>query len=180
MPRSQKISGLLVVVVALLGAVYTVVSHNKPLLGLDLQGGVSVVLQPTAAATDEGLNQSVEIIRSRVDALGVAEPEISRQGNTIVVDLPGITLYGPTDLDQRGGVVSFGLEGVHPHDIGQVLDTHGVAIRTGHHCAQPVMTHLHIPATARASFYMYNTTDEVDALAEAITEAARFFGHARV
>jgi len=115
-----------------------------------------------------------------MDQIRRHERELLEYAITKLVDLPGITLYGPTDLDQRGGVVSFGLEGVHPHDIGQVLDTHGVAIRTGHHCAQPVMTHLHIPATARASFYMYNTTDEVDALAEAITEAARFFGHARV
>lgn len=115
-----------------------------------------------------------------MDQIRRHERELLEYAVTKLVDLPGITLYGPTDLDQRGGVVSFGLEGVHPHDIGQVLDTHGVAIRTGHHCAQPVMTHLHIPATARASFYMYNTTDEVDALAEAITEAARFFGHARV
>ncbi|MGE0227193.1 MAG: cysteine desulfurase [Dehalococcoidia bacterium] len=108
------------------------------------------------------------------------ERELLEYAVTKLIDLPGITLYGPTDLDRRGGVVSFGLEGLHPHDIGQVLDTHGVAIRTGHHCAQPVMTHLGIPATARASFYIYNTPAEVDALAEAITEAARFFGHARV
>ncbi len=108
------------------------------------------------------------------------ERELLEYAVTKLIDLPGITLYGPTDLDRRGGVVSFGLDEVHPHDIGQVLDTHGVAIRTGHHCAQPVMTHLHIAATARASFYIYNTPDEVDALADAITEAARFFGHARV
>ena len=90
-------------------------------------------------------------------------------------DLPGVTLYGPQDPQQRGGVVSFDLEGVHPHDVGQVLDSHGVAVRTGHHCAQPVMAALDVPATARASFYIYNTTDEVDALAEAIAEAARYF-----
>ncbi len=108
------------------------------------------------------------------------ERELLEYAVTKLVDLAGVTLYGPTDLDQRGGVVSFGLEGVHPHDIGQVLDTHGVAIRAGHHCAQPVMTHLNIPATARASFYIYNTTAEIDALAEAVTEAARFFGHVRV
>ncbi len=79
------------------------------------------------------------------------------------------------------GVVVVVLEfGVHPHDVGTILDDEGIAVRTGHHCAQPVMTHLHIAATARASFYIYNTPDEVDALADAITEAARFFGHARV
>jgi cysteine desulfurase/selenocysteine lyase len=94
--------------------------------------------------------------------------------------VPLITLYGPADLLQRGGVVSFGLEGIHPHDIGQVLDSYGVAIRAGHHCAQPVMQHLGIAATARASFYLYNTAAEVDALVAAVREAARFFGGVRV
>jgi cysteine desulfurase/selenocysteine lyase len=115
-----------------------------------------------------------------MDAVRQHERELLEYAVTKLVDLPGITLYGPTDLDQRGGVVSFGLEGVHPHDIGQVLDNHGVAIRTGHHCAQPVMSHLRVPATARASFYIYNTTNEVDVLTEAVTEAARFFGNVRV
>jgi cysteine desulfurase/selenocysteine lyase len=90
-------------------------------------------------------------------------------------DIPGVTIYGPPDPHARGGVVSFDLEGVHPHDVGQVLDSHGVAVRTGHHCAQPVMAALDVPATARASFYIYNTRDEVDVLASAIEETARFF-----
>ena len=93
-------------------------------------------------------------------------------------DVPGVTIFGPPDAQARGGVVSFDLEGVHPHDVGQVLDAHGVAIRTGHHCAQPVMAALDVPATARASFYLYNTMDEVDALVGAVEEASRFFdGH---
>ena len=91
-------------------------------------------------------------------------------------DVPGVSIFGPMDARQRGGVVSFELEGVHPHDVGQVLDTHGVAIRTGHHCAQPVMAALDVPATARASFYIYNTTAEVDALASALESASAFFG----
>ncbi len=94
MPRSQKFSALFVVLLAVAGAVYTLASGNRPLLGLDLQGGVSVVLQPTTKADSEALDQSVEILRSRVDALGVAEPEIARQGDTIVVDLPGIKEQG--------------------------------------------------------------------------------------
>jgi len=94
-------------------------------------------------------------------------------------DVPGVSIFGPPESDDRGGVISFELEGVHPHDIGQVLDSHAVAIRTGHHCAQPVMTALNVPATARASFYIYNTTAEVDALATAVEEAARFFGNGR-
>ncbi len=94
MARGQKLSALFIVMLALAGAVYTVASGNRPLLGLDLQGGVSVVLQPTTKADNEALDQSVEILRSRVDALGVAEPEIARQGDTIVVDLPGIKEQG--------------------------------------------------------------------------------------
>ena len=97
-----------------------------------------------------------------------------------LVDVPGVTLYGPLDPDRRGAVVSFGLEGVHPHDIGQVLDSRGIAIRAGHHCAQPVMQRLGVTATARASFYIYNTEAEVDALEEAVRETARYFGQVRV
>jgi cysteine desulfurase/selenocysteine lyase len=76
---------------------------------------------------------------------------------------------------EKAGVLSFVLDGVHPHDVGTVLDRHGVAIRTGHHCAQPVMDRYGLPATARASFGLYNTRDEVDALVAAIHEAIRMF-----
>jgi preprotein translocase subunit SecD len=89
-PRSQKTSALILIAAAVLGMLYTELAGNRPLLGLDLQGGVSVVLQPTRPAEDESLDQAIQIIRNRVDALGVAEPEISRQGNNIVVDLPGV------------------------------------------------------------------------------------------
>lgn len=93
-----------------------------------------------------------------------------------MVDLPGVRVFGPLDPAARGGVLSFELAGVHPHDVGQVLDSRGVAIRAGHHCAQPVMQRFGVAATARASFYLYNTTAEVDALIDAVREAERFFG----
>jgi len=86
-----------------------------------------------------------------------------------------ITLHGPSEPAQRGGVVSFELEGVHPHDVSQVLDQHGVCVRAGHHCAKPLMRRLGVPATARASLYVYNDTDDVDALAGALEEASSFF-----
>ena len=92
-------------------------------------------------------------------------------------DVPGVTIFGPPDPEQRGGVVSFALDDVHPHDIGQVLDSYGIAIRAGHHCAQPVMAALGVPATARASFYVYNMREEVDALTSAVEEASRLFGN---
>jgi cysteine desulfurase/selenocysteine lyase len=115
-----------------------------------------------------------------MDAVQRHERELLEVAIDRLATVPLITLYGPADLLQRGGVVSFGLEGIHPHDIGQVLDSYGVAIRAGHHCAQPVMQHLGIAATARASFYLYNTAAEVDALVAAVREAARFFGGVRV
>jgi len=90
MSSRRSLSAIAVVVVALAGAIYTLAVGNKPLLGLDLQGGVSVVLRPTGEVDEEALARTVEIIRSRVDSLGVAEPEISTQGETIVVDLPGV------------------------------------------------------------------------------------------
>ncbi len=89
--------------------------------------------------------------------------------------LPGLTIYGPSDPEQRVGVVSFNYGETHPHDLAQVLDQYGVAIRAGHHCAQPLMRRLEVVATARASFYVYNTFAEIDVLVEALQEAARFF-----
>ena len=104
------------------------------------------------------------------------EIEITDYALRRLADVPGVSIFGPMDARLRGGVVSFELEGVHPHDVGQVLDTKGVAIRTGHHCAQPVMAALNVPATARASFYLYNTMSEVDTLASALESTSKFFG----
>ena len=89
--------------------------------------------------------------------------------------IEGITIYGPPDPADRGGVISFNFDELHPHDIGTILDHHGVAIRAGHHCTQPLMRRLGISGTARASFYVYNTFEEVDALADAIRAARSFF-----
>jgi cysteine desulfurase/selenocysteine lyase len=89
--------------------------------------------------------------------------------------LEDIVIYGPPDARQRGGVVSFNLPDIHPHDVGTVLDRYGVAIRTGHHCNQPLMNRLGIWGTARASFYVYNTPEEVDTLVEALREVRAYF-----
>jgi len=111
-----------------------------------------------------------------MDAVREHERALTGYALRRLADVPGVRIFGVPDADRRGGVISFELEGVHPHDVGQVLDTKGVAIRTGHHCAQPVMLALNVPATARASFYIYNTTAEVDALASGLEDVARFFG----
>jgi len=86
-----------------------------------------------------------------------------------------VTIYGPESVQARDGVVAFNVGDIHPHDLGTVLDGHGVAIRAGHHCAQPLMHRLGVVATARASFYVYNTTEELDVLVEGIEDAARLF-----
>ncbi len=86
----------------------------------------------------------------------------------------GVTLYGP-EGDDRGGIVTFNLDGVHPHDVASALDVRGVAIRAGHHCAQPLMGALGVRSTARASFWIHTTTDEIDLLADALGEVRTFF-----
>ena len=92
------------------------------------------------------------------------------------LDAAGAVIYGPRDTDQRGGVVSFNLADVHPHDLSTIVDQQGVCIRAGHHCAQPLMRRLDVPATARASFYIYNSEDDVDVLIKALDEAKGWFG----
>ncbi|MDP9402701.1 MAG: SufS family cysteine desulfurase [Actinomycetota bacterium] len=87
-----------------------------------------------------------------------------------------ITIYGPADPENRGGVVSFSYKDIHPHDISQVLDSQGVCVRAGHHCAKPLMRRLGVGATARASFYLYNDETDVDALADALSAASDLFG----
>ena len=86
-----------------------------------------------------------------------------------------LTIYGPAEASERGGVLSFAYKGIHPHDISQVLDQSGVCVRAGHHCAKPLMRRMGVGATARASFYVYNDESDVDALSEALTKTSDFF-----
>ena len=76
-------------------------------------------------------------------------------------EIPGVKVFGPS-AEKKGGVASFMMDGVHPHDVAQILDRDGIAVRAGHHCAMPLHEKFHIPATTRASFYLYNTRDEID------------------
>ena len=115
-----------------------------------------------------------------LDALGMDnvrrhEVEVTTYAMERLRGLDDVTLYGPDEPDQRGGVVSFNYGDLHPHDVGTILDRHGVAIRAGHHCTQPLMRCLGVTGTARASFYIYNTRDEVDALIEGLKAARDFF-----
>ena len=92
----------------------------------------------------------------------------------MIEKIPGVKIIGTAK--EKSGVLSFTMEGIHPHDIGTILDREGIAVRTGHHCAQPVMQRFGIPATARASFGLYNTREEVDALAAGIHKVIEVLG----
>jgi cysteine desulfurase/selenocysteine lyase len=89
--------------------------------------------------------------------------------------IPGVRRLGPDDADQHAGVISFLLDGIHPHDVATVFDSEGVAVRAGHHCAQPVMLRYDIPATTRASFYVYNDLDDIEALGKAVIATQMLF-----
>ncbi len=121
-----------------------------------------------------GLHAAIDFVESiGLDAIHAHETALVRQTRKALSSFNSITLYGPEDA---AGIVSFTMEGVHPHDIGTILDEEGVAIRAGHHCAQPLMEHLGIPATARASFGIYNDEDDVAALVRGIERVKKIFG----
>ena len=108
-----------------------------------------------------------------LDRLETHETALAHQCREALRDIEGIRLFGPED---SAGIVSFTLDGVHPHDIGTILDDEGVAIRAGHHCAQPLMDHLGVPATARASFAAHNDSSDIDALVRGLDKVKRIFG----
>ncbi|MFH9085318.1 cysteine desulfurase [Streptomyces sp. NPDC017673] len=124
-----------------------------------------------------GLAAAVEYL----ERLGMAEVAAHEEALTaralqLLAEVPGVRVVGPADLTDRGSAVSFTVDGIHPHDVGQVLDERGVAVRVGHHCARPVVRRYGIPATTRASFYVYNTLEEVDALVDGVRAAQQYFG----
>jgi cysteine desulfurase / selenocysteine lyase len=121
-----------------------------------------------------GLHAAIDYVESiGLDAIHTHESDLVRQTREALRSMNSITLYGPEDA---AGIVSFTMEGVHPHDIGTILDEEGVAIRAGHHCAQPLMDHLGVPATARASFGIYNDESDVAALLRGLERVKRIFG----
>jgi len=103
------------------------------------------------------------------------EESLTRYALGLLKKVEGLTLYGPMDPSIRGAAISFNMHGIHPHDLGQILDDEGIAIRAGHHCCKPLMRKLDVAATARASFYLYNTEEEVDLLVKALQKAKEVF-----
>ncbi|MBI5294944.1 MAG: cysteine desulfurase [Chloroflexi bacterium] len=110
-----------------------------------------------------------------MDAVAAHEREITEYALERLEEIPGVKVFGPS-ADRKGGVAAFTLAGVHPHDVAQILDQDGIAIRAGHHCAQPLHEKFNISATSRASFYIYSTTDEVDLLVNGIYKVKEMFG----
>jgi cysteine desulfurase/selenocysteine lyase len=109
-------------------------------------------------------------------AIEAHERELTACALPRLLEVPGLKVFGPEDMVDREGIISFEIEGVHPHDVSEILDRHGVAVRAGHHCAQILMRRLGVAATTRASFAVYNETSEVDTLIEALHDARRIFG----
>ena len=129
-----------------------------------------------AIAEAVGFGAAVDYLSSvGMDAISEHEHEIIDYALERLEEIPGVKLFGPS-ADKKGGVAAFTFEGVHPHDVAQILDRDGIAVRAGHHCAQPLHEKFGIPATSRASFYLYNTKDEVDMLVNGIYKVKELFG----
>ena len=122
-----------------------------------------------------GMGAAIEYLEDLgMDAVREHEMQLTKYALDRISSI-GATIYGPMDVHDRGSVVSFNLEEVHPHDMATIVDQEGVCIRAGHHCAQPLMRKLGVPATARASFYIYNTEEDVDALIDALEKSKGWF-----
>ncbi|MBN2548132.1 MAG: cysteine desulfurase [Anaerolineales bacterium] len=130
-----------------------------------------------AIAEAVGMGAAVDyLVTTGMELIAHHEYEIVAYALERLEEIPGVRIFGPT-AEHRGGIVSFTLSGIHPHDISQILDAEGIAIRAGHHCAQPLHEKFKIPATARASFYLYNTMEEVDHLANSLYKVLKVFGN---
>jgi cysteine desulfurase/selenocysteine lyase len=124
-----------------------------------------------------GLGAALEYLK-KVGLVEIHAYEIALTGRLIegLEQIDGVRIFGPTDLTMRGGVVSFTVEGIHPHDVGQYLDSQGIAVRTGHHCAWPLNKKFGVSATVRASIYLYNDEKDIDALLQGVLGAKKYFG----
>ncbi|WP_168710257.1 aminotransferase class V-fold PLP-dependent enzyme [Flavobacterium sangjuense] len=110
------------------------------------------------------------------DNIASYERELLEYGTKKLLELEGIEIYGTKDLNKKASVISFNFKGIHPYDVGTIIDKLGIAVRTGHHCAQPIMDFYKIPGTIRASFAFYNTKEEIDLMIEALKKAQMMLG----
>jgi cysteine desulfurase/selenocysteine lyase len=124
-----------------------------------------------------GLGAAIDYLGALgMDAVRAHEQSLTAYALERLEEVPGLHWFGPPDPAHRGGVISFELEGMHPHDVAELCDREGVCVRAGHHCAQPLMRRLGVPATARASFHVYNAREDVDRLVDALQGARQVFG----
>jgi cysteine desulfurase/selenocysteine lyase len=132
----------------------------------------------TSAVTEAvGLGAAVDYLSGiGMERVRAHERELTAHALERLPVVDGLTLHGPRDVDARGGVVSFSMEGMHPHDVAELCDREAVCVRAGHHCAQPLMRLLGVGATARASFHVYNSREDVERLAHALRGAREVFG----
>jgi cysteine desulfurase/selenocysteine lyase len=123
-----------------------------------------------------GLGAAVDYLQSvGMEAIEAHEQMLVRYGHDLLRSIPGVTLFGPPP-ERRAGILTFNVGDIHPHDVAQVLDADAICVRAGHHCAQPVVDHFGVAATTRASVYLYNTTADLDRLAEGLERVKRTFG----
>jgi len=124
-----------------------------------------------------GLGEAVDYLTAvGMENVRAYEKQLTAHALDALQSVRGLRIVGPASTEDRGATISFTLDGVHPHDVGQVLDDEGVEVRVGHHCARPTCVRFGVPATTRASFYLYTTTDEVDALVRALDSVRKVFG----
>ncbi len=129
-----------------------------------------------AIAEAIGLGAAVDYLRALgMEAIRAHEKELTAYALERLSEVPGLTVYGPADVELRGGVATFTLTDAHPHDVATILDSEAIAVRAGHHCAMPLHKKLGLPATTRASFYIYNLPEEIDRLVEALYKVKHIF-----
>lgn len=125
-----------------------------------------------------GLTAAIDYIEEiGLDNINTHGHELTSYALEKLMAIPYVKIYGPKDLDNRGAVISFSVEGCHPHDVSTIVDTYGVALRAGHHCAQPLMKYLNAPATSRISFYIYNTKSEIDIFIDSLKNVRKWLGY---
>jgi cysteine desulfurase/selenocysteine lyase len=123
-----------------------------------------------------GLGAAIDYLENvGMERIHQHERQLTERAIKGLATIPNLRIIGPMEMLDRGGVVSFDIQGIHPHDLGQALDQFGIAVRTGHHCAWPLVRRFNVVATTRASFYLYNDNSDVDALVEGVERARKYF-----
>ncbi len=123
-----------------------------------------------------GLGAAIDYLENvGMERIHQHERQLTERAIKGLATIPNLRIIGPTEMLERGGVISFDIQGIHPHDLGQALDQFGIAVRTGHHCAWPLVRRFNVVATTRASFYLYNDNSDVDALVEGVERARKYF-----